>query len=662
MDKWKQAYDLIVYGATPAGIGAAIAAARKGKELLLLEPSKHVGGMMTSGLGRTDIQSLQASGGIFREFAEGVLHYYTERFGEDSEQVTACRNGLFFEPHVAMAVLKQLLAAERGIGLHTECLLTRLDSDDGGPCRATFAVAPMGQELTVAAELVIDATYEGDLAAHMKAAYRVGRESRDEWGEEYAGKLYMDFHPSKEVFAGSSGEADDRVQAFNYRLCLTDRPDNQVPFVKPHTYNRDDYASLIADVREGRVNGIGDVLNMLPVPNGKTDSNNHHYCMCSSDLPEENAAYIEGDPEARRASIQRHRHYVQGLLWFLQHDSELPEAFRADALRWGHAADEFEDYDHFPPQLYVREARRLDGEYTFTENDARIAPGTRRAPVHADSVAVGDYPIDSHATRKREPAGNDVALEGFLSLAWLTAVYQIPYRCMIPKRVDRLIVPTAVSATHMGFGTIRMEPVWMQLGYAAGTAAALCLELGCEPRALPVDMLQDELLAVGQRITFFTDASAYARDGGELEQVAAEYFGAKGLFDSYTAALNEPLTVGEASRWITRIRELDGGRGMPALPAAHALLPSGVDMGPRLPRQEIQPDEYWAANPNLPKRHAAVWLAAIEREWDVRGDVTIRDDSDTVTRGNILACLYERIRQRRSRARAEAVAAERKLE
>lgn len=652
---------MIVYGATPAGIGAAIAAARKGKEVLLLEPSGHVGGMMTSGLGRTDIQSLQASGGIFREFAEEVLRYYTERFGSGSEQVEACRNGLFFEPHVAMTVLKQLLAAERGISLDTGCLLVRVDSDEGGPSCLTIAVKSAGREQTVAAALFIDATYEGDLAAKAKAAYRLGRESRDEWGEEYAGKLYMDFHPSKEVFAGSTGEADDRVQAFNYRLCLTDRSDNRVPFSKPHTYDRNDYASLIADVREGRVSAIRDVLNMLPIPNGKTDSNNHHYCLCSSDLPEENAAYIEGDPQARLASVERHRHYVQGLLWFLQNDSELPESFRADALLWGYAADEFTDNDHFPPQLYVREARRLDGEYTFTENDARIAPGTRRAPIHADSVAIGDYPIDSHATRKREPAGNHVALEGFLSLAWLTAVYQIPYRCMIPKRVDRLIVPTAVSATHMGFGTIRMEPVWMQLGYAAGTAAALCLELGCEPRALSVDKLQDELLAVGQRITFFTDASAYGSNGGALEQVAAEYFGAKGLFDSYTAALDEPLTVGEASRWIARIRELEGGKGLPALPAAHALLPAGVDMGPRLPRQEMQPDEYWAANPSLPKRHAAVWLAAIERAWDVQGEVSLRDESDTITRGNMLACLYERLRQRRSRATAPA-AAERKLE
>jgi hypothetical protein len=648
-----QSFDLIVYGATPAGIAAAIASSRRGKRTLLLEPSAHVGGMMTSGLGRTDIRSLESSGGIFREFAEGVLQHYTLAYGADSVQVKECNGGLWFEPGVAMDVLQGLLRREERITLMTGTELTEVETERS-ELRAITVSGPGDRSGSrFAAELFIDATYEGDLAAMAGAPYKLGRESRDEWGEEYAGKLYMDFHPSKEVFPGSTGEGDDRIQAYNYRLCLTDRANNRIEFRKPDPYDRERYASLPADVREGRIGGIRDVLNMLPIPNGKTDSNNHHYCMCSSDLPEENFDYIEADPRSREKVVERHRSYVEGLLWFLQNDEELPESFRLDAGRWGHAADEFAESGHFPPQLYVREARRIEGEYMFTENDARIAPGSGRAPVHADSIAIGDYPIDSHATRKREPEGRNIALEGFLALPWLTAIYQIPYGCMVPKRVERLLVPTAVSATHMGLGTIRMEPVWMQLGFAAGTAVALSLEFGCGVRELSVDRLQDELLAIGQRITYFRDASAFGREGGDMAQVAAEYFGAKGMFGEYEASLEEPVTVKEASAWIALIRRLDGGAGLPVLPASPTLLKAGIDMGPRLPKSEIMPPDYWAAHPLLTSALARIWLAATERAWEVSGETAIRDDAEYVSRGNFLACLYERLKKRR-RGAAEA--------
>lgn len=605
-------YEIIVYGATPGGIGAAVAAARRGRRTLLLEPSPYIGGMMTSGLGRTDIDWLDASGAIYREFAHRVEAHYTAQYGTASPEAEACNRGMFFEPSVARAILEDMLAAESRLTLVRRSELLSAEAVDGRlTAIAIETEAGEGEwqgRSALSADVFIDGTYEGDLAAMAGVPYEVGRESRDEWNEEYAGVLYMNFGPSKEVLPGSTGEGDDRIQAYNYRLCLTDVPENRVAPGKPASYNREEYASLSVDAAEGRVRSIRDVLNILPVPGGKTDTNNHHYCMCSSDLPEENGTYLEGGREERQRVRDRHRHYYQGLLWFLQHDESLPEAFREDAQRWGYAADEFADTDNFPPQLYVREGRRILGEYRFTENDARLAPGLGRSPIHADSVAVGAYAIDSHATRKREAAGRNVALEGFLGLGWLTEVYQIPYGVMVPLGVDGLLVPVAVSATHMGLGTIRMEPCWMQLGYAAGVAADLAIAGGAAPRDIPIDNLQDELLAADQLIGFYRDI-----DASGLMGKAIQYFGAKGAFRSYEARPDEPLTVERASALLALARLLPGGSRFPALPAAGAVLPAGADMGPRLPREEPSPAAYWQRHPLLTQGLAGRWLQAAGR-------------------------------------------------
>ncbi|MEF3304095.1 FAD-dependent oxidoreductase [Paenibacillus sp. GYB003] len=537
-------YDVAVYGATPGGIGAAIAASRRGRRTVLLEPSGHIGGLMTSGLGRTDIVSLESAGSIFREFAARVVEHYASTYGADSEQVKACNYGLWFEPSAASAVLQRMLDAETGLEVRRHCELTAAVVEDGAVRAIGIRDRHKESVYNIRAGLFVDATYEGDLAAAAGVPYDLGRESRDAWNEEYAGKLYMNFDPTKEVFPGSTGEGDDRIQAYNFRLCLTQNPDNRVPFRKPESYSREPYASLADDVKEGRIASIRDVMNMLPVPNGKTDCNNHHYCMCSTDYPEENGGYPEGDRETREAIVARHREYVQGLLWFLQTDEALPEPFRQEASQWGYAADEFEEYGHFPPQIYVREARRIRGEYTFTENDARLAPGLDGAPTQFDGVAVGHYPIDSHATRKREPAGQNKALEGFLGLGWITEMYQIPYGVMVPQLVDGLLVPVAVSATHMGFGTIRMEPCWMQLGFAAGVAADLSLAVGTPPRSVSVDRLQDALLAEGQLL--------FPLGAEELRSPAAAgapSFGGDGFFAERLAAVwTAALAVAYAAR------------------------------------------------------------------------------------------------------------------
>ncbi|MBD2848604.1 FAD-dependent oxidoreductase [Paenibacillus sp. IB182496] len=601
-----QQYDVIVYGATPGGIGAAVAAARRGRRTALLEPAARIGGMMTSGLGRTDIDWLEAAGAIYREFAGKVLQYYTDRYGADSQQVEDCKGGMFFEPSVALKLLWEILGAEPLIKVYCHTALEEATVRDGRlRMLRTSALAEGGVAAEWEAEAFIDGTYEGDLAAAAGVPYWLGRESRDVWNEEYAGKLYMDFHPSKEVMPGSTGEGDERIQAYNYRLCLTRDAANRVPVRRPDDYRREDYVSLIADVEEGRVASIRQVLNILPVPNGKTDANNHHYCMCSSDLPEENGTYLEGDRQERERVVARHRSYLQGLLWFLQQDEALPETFRAEASEWGYAADEFPDSDHFPPQLYVREGRRIQGEYVFTENDARLAPGLGRSPLHYDSVAVGAYPIDSHAVRKREPEGRDLALDGFFGLRWITRIYQIPYGVMVPLGVDGLLVPVAVSATHMGLGTIRMEPCWMQLGYAAGVAADLALEADLPEREVDIDRLQDELLEQRQLIMFFEDVDPLSPAGR-----AIQYLGTKGAFTTEHAIPQAPITVAEAARLTALARQLTGGRRLPALPASARVLPAGVDMGPCIPTAEPLPEDYWSAHPLLTGEMLRRWQLA----------------------------------------------------
>jgi hypothetical protein len=261
-----------------------------------------------------------------------------------------------------------------------------------------------------------------------------------------------------------------------------------------------------------------------------------------------------------------------------------------------------------------------------------------RAPIQHDSVAVGAYQIDSHATRKREPEGDNRTLEGFLGLRWLTRTYQIPYGVMVPRRIAGLIVPVAVSATHMGLGTIRMEPCWMQLGYAAGVSADLHLRMpGSDFGTLCPDRLQDELLKDGQRISMIGDV-----EWDHPGRHAAEYFAAKGVLHRYEAKLEEEIAIRDAALWLAVARSLPGGRSLPALPATDRLLPAGADRGPSFPlqRPEADPETYWQLNPKLPVRMAAGWEAAACRALELPEQEAGSYTGPYVTRGEWLALLY----------------------
>lgn len=489
-------FDVVVIGGTPGGIATAITAARLGRRVALVEYHKHFGGMSTSGLGKSDITQREMIQGIFAEFIERVRKHYAGS-GEDSENYRLCRDGYYFEPSVAEQIFNEMLAAEKG--LLTLLPFHRLEGalvENGRVVGARIVDrAPGGKPRVLTARVFIDATYEGDLYAAAGASFRFGREARDEFNEPHAGHIYFD-PKSKEFLPGGTGVGDKRLTAYTYRLCLSDNPENAHRLAAPPAdYDRTRYLNYIDDTKSGRfepnVVTARVAFTIAPIPNHKTDVN-----MKPSGIgftfAEENAGYIEADWKEREKICERIRNMTLGLLWFVQNDSSLPAAHREYAQKYHLAADEFVDNDCFPFQLYVREARRLIGEYTLKEKDVTGGDSGNGARFD-DAIAVGEFPIDSFPVRKRQ-ASDTVVLEGYLGMLHnITKAYQIPYRIMIPEKIDGLIVPVAASTTHVAFSSIRLEPTWMVLGQAAGVAAHLAIKHNVEPRRVPIAELQSIL-------------------------------------------------------------------------------------------------------------------------------------------------------------------------
>lgn len=534
---------------------ASIAAAREGCTVLLLERTSHIGGLPANGLGATDIATRQATRGLFWVFISRVREHYSVTYGPESPQAKLCAGGYRFEPSVAELVLEGMIAEQPAITVRRGCqfdaLPERVEHDDRRVVAITVSDRKTGRLERCAGEAFIDATYEGDLAAAAGASFRTRREGPEEYGEFGAGIYYCRWgEKQKDYFTTIHLGGDHRIQAYNYRLCLTDVETNRVPIPKPLSYDRNEYLSLADDLRLDRAtgayngelewDGIGRVVNMVATPNGKTDSNNQHLAFISTDLPEENQPWPTASWAWRDAFSQRLRDYTLGLLWFIQHDEAVPESYRVNALRWGLAKDEFIDNGNFPRQVYVREGRRIEGEYLFTAKDAIPVREGGRPPVHGDSVTASHYPIDSHACRKREPGRPH--LDGFLSLP--TRPYTVPYRVIIPRGSENMWVPVAVSATHLGFGTLRMEPCWMALGEAAGEAAALAVERDVPARLVPTETLQDRLLDHGAQLVHIRDLPP-EHPCWRIAQLIA----LRGGLPEWEAKPDAALEVDEGERW-----------------------------------------------------------------------------------------------------------------
>ena len=552
-----QTYDVVVVGGTPGGITSAIAAARSGASAVILDRTRHIGGLPANGLGATDIHTRGATRGLFAEFIGRVRKHYVDTYGEKSRQVSQCSGGYRFEPRVAEMIFERMLAEHKGrITVRKrrqfDARKENVVLEDGAIREITVVNRDTSKRERYAGKVFIDATYEGDLAAAAGAPFRIGREAHEQYKEPMAGRIFVRWG-SRRLEAGSTGKGDKAVQAYNYRLCLTRNKDNQVAVGKPKAYNREEFASLIDDVKLNRAtgtrrrakdyDGIGRVVNMVDLPNDKTDANNQHLAFLSTDLPQENWPWPTADWKWRDGYARRLREYTLGLLWFAQNDASLPADFRKRAAAWGLAKDEYTDNAHFPRQVYVREGRRIEGSHLFTAHDALQERGSIRPPVYADSITSSHYNLDSHAVRKRE--ADRVHLDGFFS--YPTQPYTVPYGVIVPKKVDALLTPVPVSGTHVGFSTLRMEPCWMAMGQAAGVAAGISARDGVTPRKINAWKIQRELLRQNAILIYFKDLKP-----GDAHYEAAQFFAVRKFLgpDSWEARMKERVSDADAKQWI----------------------------------------------------------------------------------------------------------------
>jgi hypothetical protein len=578
----EHSFDVVVYGATPGGIAAAISAARMGHTVALLEYHAHMGGMTASGLGKSDIETKEAIGGLFREFVTRVRAYYVEKYGEGSENVRLSRDGYYYEPSVAENMFQQMVRRESRIQWFPHHRLAEVMRD----AKRIVALRALNRDSGKAEEfrgkIFIDGSYEGDLAAFAGCRYRLGRESRKEFGELHAGVVYQD-PESRRFLPGTTGEGDDRITAYTFRLCLTTNPANQAVLRHPPPeYDRARYLGYIDDWKAGRMGPpkeykegrgmfkavMGTVvraLSIAEIPNQKTDVNMYPKAL-GFPFAGECQRYPEASWEEREQITAHIRNLTLGLLYFLQNDPAIPEDQRNLARRYHLSKDEFTDNHNFPWQLYIREARRIVGLYTLSENDVIQLEG-QRARIQPDAIAAGEFPIDSFPTRKREP-GHDKVLEGYIyMLDEFTKPYQIPYRILVPEKVDGLLVPVAASTTHVAFSTIRLEPTWMAMGQAAGVAAHLAIQNNRQPRDVDVETMQRILVSQGQVLTYFKDI-----DRRHPAYAAMQYFGTKGFFTDYDSRPDAPLDGATAARWLHL-----AGRGAKLSPGEGALPRAGFE-------------------------------------------------------------------------------------
>ncbi len=554
--------DVVIYGATPAGIAAALSVADGQRSVLLIEPTNRIGGMMTNGLSHSDFHSFEALHGPFLQFSQRVQKYYESTYGSDSEQVRDCWRGTHGEPSVNLLVFKQMLAEKPTIKVLTQSRLVGVTVEDESVTRVTVSRRG-GDSVTITPRFVIDASYEGDLLAAAGVPYRVGREARSEYNELLAPE-----------------EADNQVQGYNYRLCMTQDPKNRVPVPVPTSYNLEDYAALVPLVKADKFRsafgypGSPFVLKAhLPaLPNGKRDINDVSKGLVRLSLPGRNQDYPEGDIATRRRIEKDHLDWQLGLIHFVQTDPALPEPFRKEAATWGLCRDEFADTDHIPPQIYVREARRMVGLHIYTEADTEYVPNDARSRLHSDSIAVGEYSHNCHGTDHKGPMiGGRHTGEFYKGVA----PYQIPYGVIVPAKLRNLLVPTACSASHVGFCAIRLEPIWMSLGGAAGHAADMALEANAPVQQVDVESLQKRIWSDGGATIHVSDVlpdhpdftavqwwaglgglhgiePAPAKPGMRGKHIASQYFEA---FPGHAARLDLPLDDELRKRWTALAKE-----------------------------------------------------------------------------------------------------------
>lgn len=541
-----KSYDIVVYGGTSAGIAAAIQSSRMGKSVVVIEPSARIGGLTTGGLGQTDIGNKQVIGGISREFYQNIRRYYEkpenwkwqkkEEYMDGGQTRTAKGEDAMwtFEPSAALKVYAEMIAREKIDIIYNQ----RLNRSNGVKKQGQHIVEiEMESGEKYRGKIFIDATYEGDLMAAAGVSYTIGRESNSEYGETLNGVqankvsttlrgtvskngIHHNFidgvdpyivkgDPSSGLLPfiveggpGIDGHGDKGIQAYCFRMTLTDHPENRIPFKKPKNYNELEYELLFRnyEAAKGAVEKMynyGDPL--VPwinsaMPNRKTDTNNQKGF--STDFIGQNHDYPEASYAEREKIIERHRSYQQGLMWTLAYHPRIPEKVRNAVSKWGTCKDEYERDDGWQEQLYVREARRMVSDYVMSQRNCE------GYEVIDDPVSMAAYGMDSHHVQRFVDANGFVQNEGNVE-AWGFPPYPISYRSIVPKKGEcgNLLVPVCVSSTHIAFGSIRMEPVFMILGQSAAVAACMAIDEKIAVQDVEYEKLKKLLLEKGQVLT-----------------------------------------------------------------------------------------------------------------------------------------------------------------
>ena len=488
-------YDICVYGGTSSGVIAAYSAAMQGKTVVVVEPGHRAGGLSSGGLGQTDIGNKQAVEGLSLDFYRRVGQHY----GELEKWI--------FEPKVALGIFNDYI--ERG-GVDMLYGHRILRADKQGTRIESVRLQNTGKLLgrtVVHAKQYIDCSYEGDLMARAGVSYVVGREDNATYGETWNGVQMRHLHQFPDGVdpyriegdstsgllwgisdgtLAAKGSGDDKVQAYNFRICLTDEPENSLPIERPADYDPTRYELLVRLIEASGNHNLYSYIIMSHMPNRKTDINNNGGF--STDMIGMNHNYPEASYRQREKIFDEHLSYTLGLLYFLGHDERVPETMRREMLRWGLPKDEYTDNGHWTPQLYIRESRRMVGEYVATQADCE-----NRTTVE-DGVGMAAYTMDSHNCQRiviHKDGRAMVKNEGDVQIG-IGSPYPVSYRSITPKREEctNLLVPVCLSASHIAYGSIRMEPVFMVLGQSAAKAACLAIDNNTDVQKIDVAQIQ----------------------------------------------------------------------------------------------------------------------------------------------------------------------------
>ncbi len=519
--------DVIVYGGTSSAVITAVEVVQSGKTVIVVSPDLHLGGLTSSGLGFTDTGNKSVIGGLAREFYHRIwLHYKDSAawnwqkqsdFGNRGQGTVAMdgenQTMWLFEPHVAEQVFEDFVKENNIMVLRDEWLNREKGVLTNGNKIVSFSTL---SGKIFKGKVFIDATYEGDLMAAAGVSYHIGRESTDTYNEKWNGVQTGVLHhnhyfksnispykipgdPKSGVLPristeppGEYGAADDKIQAYCFRTCMTNHPDNRLPFPKPENYDSTQYELLLRIFDTGRKNWFN---KFDEIPNKKTDTNNNG--PFSSDNIGMNHDYPEASYKRRKEIIKEHEDYQKGLLWFVSNDPRVPDDIRNKMAVWGLAKDEFIDNGNWPHQIYVREARRMVGNYVTTENDVLLK---RKVP---EPVGMGSYAMDSHNVQRYITPEGYVQNEGDIGV-FPPAPYSISYGSIVPKKTEctNLLITVCVSASHIAFGSIRMEPVFMILGQSAAVAACMAIDNKTTVQDINYSALKSALEKRKQILTF----------------------------------------------------------------------------------------------------------------------------------------------------------------